>query len=154
MADLFDGDFMEPAAQTTTTTVEEDPAAAFLAQQEDEIAGLESEVLGTNEPVVNGFDDAPPTNGMDDFFNPPENTEPEPVVNGGFEYGGEVETEQIMDPSMAYAAIAAADARIEELRAEPEKIRIWREEHIKLIAEKARIGTSATGVACTSAQGT
>ena len=41
-----------------------------------------------------------------------------------------------LDPSQAYAAIAAADARLEQLRAEPEKIRLWREEHTKYLNEK------------------
>ena len=41
-----------------------------------------------------------------------------------------------MDPSQAYAAIAAADARLEQLRSEPEKIRLWREEQTKYLNEK------------------
>ena len=43
-----------------------------------------------------------------------------------------------MDPSQAYAAIAAADARIDQLRGEPEKIRLWREESNKRLAEKGK----------------
>jgi len=38
MADLFDGDFMQQPADLTQQV--EDPAAAFLAQQENEIAGV------------------------------------------------------------------------------------------------------------------
>ncbi|XP_078487363.1 clathrin light chain B-like isoform X1 [Ciona intestinalis] len=144
MADLFDGDFMEPAAPTTdTSAVEEDPAAAFLAQQQDEIAGLESEVLGGNEPTVNGFGEpaeqvADAVQANDNLFDMPDNYGEQPVItNGGLEFEEPAEPEQ-MDPSQAYAAIAVADARLEELRTEPEKIRVWREENTKLLAEKDR----------------
>uniref|UniRef100_F6Z0L2 Clathrin light chain n=1 Tax=Ciona intestinalis TaxID=7719 RepID=F6Z0L2_CIOIN len=122
MADLFDGDFMEPAAAPTTDTsaaVEEDPAAAFLAQQQDEIAGLENEVLGGNEPTVNGFGE-------------PGEQVADAVPANGKAYNS------VSNPSQAYAAIAVADARLEELRTEPEKIRVWREENTKLLAEKDR----------------
>lgn len=57
------------------------------------------------------------------------------MVNGLGDYGQETEAER-MDPSQAYAAIAAADARLDQLRSEPEKIRQWREENTKLLAEK------------------
>ena len=61
----------------------------------------------------------------------------EGVTNGiGDEAAGE--PAEMMDPSQAYAAIAAASARIEELKAEPEKIRLWREENNKLLAEKGQ----------------
>ena len=56
------------------------------------------------------------------------------LVNDQGDAGGG-DFEQI-DPSQAYAAIAAADARLEQLRSEPEKIRQWREENTKLLAEK------------------
>ena len=58
------------------------------------------------------------------------------LVNGFDDFGGNGDAKERMDPSQAYAAIAAADARLEQLRAEPEKIRIWREENTKLLAEK------------------
>ena len=73
---------------------------------------------------------------LDDFFNVQDMgaAEPPPMTNGDEFVGGEME--EHMDPSQAYAAIAAADARLEQLRSEPEKIRIWREENTKLLAEK------------------
>lgn len=55
----------------------------------------------------------------------------------GFGLGGDGDDEvETMDPSQAYAAIARADERISELRAEPEKIRIWRENHNQMLEEK------------------
>ena len=59
-----------------------------------------------------------------------------PALVNGFDDFGNGDAKETMDPSQAYAAIAAADARLEQLRAEPEKIRIWREENTKLLAEK------------------
>jgi len=71
----------------------------------------------------------------DDLFGAPDNNEAQ-LANGG-DYGLENgETEERMDPSQAYAAIAAVDARLDQLRTEPEKIRQWREENAKLLAEK------------------
>lgn len=55
------------------------------------------------------------------------------VTDQGDAGGSDFET---IDPSQAYAAIAAADARLDQLRSEPEKIRQWREENTKLLAEK------------------
>ncbi|XP_076821025.1 clathrin light chain-like isoform X1 [Clavelina lepadiformis] len=143
MADLFGDDFEATEQPPPLPQQEEDPAAAFLAQQENEIAGLENDVLAfesNEQPAVNGFDvtgDAPPPAG-DDFFNVQDMgaAEPPPMTNGDEFVGGEME--EHMDPSQAYAAIAAADARLEQLRSEPEKIRIWREENTKLLAEKDR----------------
>ena len=62
----------------------------------------------------------------------------EPALVNGFDEFANGDGQERMDPSQAYAAIAAADARLEQLRAEPEKIRIWREENTKLLAEKGK----------------
>jgi len=137
MADIF-GDI--PADNGAEDVLAQDPAAEFLAQQEDEIAGLENDVLGTVEDVVpetNGFEElteevATPI-GQDIFGDAEVIAEVEDVSNGLEEEDIAAET---MDPSQAYAAIAAADARIDQLRGEPEKIRLWREESNKRLAEK------------------
>jgi len=132
MADIF-GD-PEPAvvADEGADILAQDPAAEFLAQQEDEIAGLENDVLGSvEEPevVTNGFE---PVQADADFFA----AVPSETITNGIEEDVDAEPAEMMDPSQAYAAIAAASARIEELKLEPEKIRLWREENNKLLAEK------------------
>lgn len=147
MADFLGDDFGE-VPPTDQQTTEVDPAAAFLAQQENEIAGLESEAFGNIGDSTQQTTDYADTNGYaedflqdnteqsqetggDDLFNVPT------TYDGGdavLENGSEEVSE--MDPSQAYAAIAAADARIQQLRAEPEKIVQWREEHNKMLEEK------------------
>jgi len=142
MADLFDDNFgapAEPAVAVESTEAAFDPAAEFLAQQQDEIADLEN--IGSSEvpdfgqaeeqPAVQVEEEQPPVE-VEDIFNG--EAEPAAVVENGIEDFQELE--EVMDPSQAYAAIAAADARIEELRTEPEKIRLWREENTKRLAEK------------------
>jgi len=111
----------------------QDPAAEFLAQQQDEIEGLENDVLGTiNDDVGNSV-----TTGFEESLNQaPTDFFGSEAVNGQVEEEEAAEPAEQMDPSQAYAAIAAASARIEELRSEPEKIRLWREENNKLLAEK------------------
>lgn len=141
MADLFDDNFGAPAEPVVAVDSSEpavaafDPAAEFLAQQQDEIADLEN--IGTAETPDLGFDtngtEEPPVQVEDMFGGPVEPAEPVVVENGIEDFQ---ELEEKMDPSQAYAAIAAADARIEELRSEPEKIRLWREENTKRLAEK------------------
>lgn len=144
MADLFgDDEFINAGPPPDTTQQEVDPAAEFLAQQEEEIAGLESAAFGDTPSAyadVNGhaedfLTDTPQTyDASDDLFNAP------PTMDGGLLGGdggdadGNVMDE--MDPSQAYAAIAAADARIQQLKAEPPKIAQWREEHNKMLQEK------------------
>lgn len=137
MADFFDD---QPPQDIT----EIDPAAEFLAQQQNEIAGLESDILG-------GADlGGEPTGFLDDNFEaPPQDVDSNPALVNGFDGAegngfdgaggnGDAQAQERMDPSQAYAAIAAADARLEQLRVEPEQIRIWREENTKLLAEKDR----------------
>lgn len=131
MADIF-GD--SAAVEENSAAVEaqvEDPAAEFLAQQQDEIEGLENDVLGgveQSEVVENGFGEVAEPVNTDDLFGGG-------AVENGVDEVDEAAAET-MDPSQAYAAIAAANTRIEQLKAEPEKIRLWREENNKLIAEK------------------
>lgn len=70
----------------------------------------------------------------DDLFNAPPTTDYDFMGGEGGDAGGDVIGE--MDPSQAYAAIAAADARIQQLKAEPPKIAQWREEHNRMLQEK------------------
>ena len=96
--------------------------------------GLENDILGgsaedfSGEPIgfLNDNSEATPQ----DINSAPA------LVNGFDDFGGNGDAQERLDPSQAYAAIAAADARLEQLRAEPEKIRLWREENTKLLAEK------------------
>ncbi|XP_076869283.1 clathrin light chain A isoform X2 [Brachyhypopomus gauderio] len=88
---------------------EEDPAAAFLAQQESEMAGIESEegfsILDDGAfPASLGASLATEQHGNDG------------TING--------ELHESNGPSDAYAAISSAD----RLQAEPESLRKWREE--------------------------
>lgn len=134
MADIFGDAQPAAAAEEGGDMFAQDPAAEFLAQQQDEIEGLENDALGgleQSDVVTNGFEAAEETpEAAEDMFGAGEG-----VTNGiGDEAAGE--PAEMMDPSQAYAAIAAASARIEELKAEPEKIRLWREENNKLLAEK------------------
>ncbi|XP_022310309.1 clathrin light chain B-like isoform X1 [Crassostrea virginica] len=116
MSDFDDFD-SEPTPQTT----EEDPAAAFLAREQTELAGLEDDNLNQENEGAGGeqfdmFDSGEPQmmNGAPDFMG--ENQFEEPQANG---------------PSDAYSAITSMDKE----RAEPEKLRIWREEQ-KMMLEK------------------
>uniref|UniRef100_A0A1A8JJQ8 Clathrin light chain n=1 Tax=Nothobranchius kuhntae TaxID=321403 RepID=A0A1A8JJQ8_NOTKU len=87
-------------ANNGVNLVEEDPAAAFLAQQENEIAGIEndSEDLQPFHPQTVNYDESTSVNG--DLFQ---------ESNG---------------PTDGYAAIAQVDIQ----RQEPESLRKWREE--------------------------
>jgi len=87
---------------------EVDPAADFLAREQSELAGLEDDNFGVNDSQPQ----APQDNGLGLDLDAPA-----------------VEPEQSNGPSNAYEAISAQDT----LRAEPEKIKLWREE------QKARL---------------
>ncbi|XP_058852414.1 clathrin light chain B-like isoform X2 [Acipenser ruthenus] len=97
---------------------EEDPAAAFLAQQESEIAGIENdEGFGALEGAGSG-----------------QQLQPQSEPNFG-DFGGELPTvngdvyQESNGPTDGYAAIA----RVDQIRQEPESLRLWREE------QKARL---------------
>ncbi|XP_060580644.1 clathrin light chain A-like isoform X2 [Ruditapes philippinarum] len=116
MAD-FD-EFENPAPQQS----EDDPAADFLAREQDELKGLEDDNFGGEN--AGGAD-------FDPFGGAGEQTggSPQPTddFTGGDFTGGE--TAQAND---AYSAITQVDKQ----RAEPEKIRLWREENTRRIAKK------------------
>lgn len=132
MADIFDE--ATDIVQSSVEQVDVDPAADFLTQQQNDLADLENDTL---ETFPDSETQQPSTEAMDDFFlvnNDSTNNNFEDITDA-FDDKKDEDFEQ-MDPSQAYAAIAAADARLEELRSEPEKIRLWREEQTKYLNEK------------------
>ncbi|XP_015677014.1 clathrin light chain B [Protobothrops mucrosquamatus] len=117
MADDFG--FFSSSESGAAEAAEEDPAAAFLAQQENEIAGIENdEGISCAEGAARGSQEAAG----------------EPRINfentGGTTVNGDVFQES-NGPTDAYAAIARAD----RLTQEPESIRKWREEQKKRLQE-------------------
>ncbi|VDI16703.1 clathrin light chain A [Mytilus galloprovincialis] len=102
----------------------EDPAAGFLADQDKELAELEDDNFGEDssaQPVQQQQDDLGMFNGATDTqqtnYDSYENFEEAPQTNG---------------PSDAFSAITQQD----QIRAEPEKIRIWREEQQDRLEQK------------------
>ncbi|CAC5371216.1 Clathrin light chain B,Clathrin light chain,Clathrin light chain A [Mytilus coruscus] len=102
----------------------EDPAAGFLADQDKELAELEDDNFGedsTAQPIQQQQDDLGMFNGPTDTqqtnYDSYENFEEAPQTNG---------------PSDAFSAITQQD----QIRAEPEKIRIWREEQQERLEQK------------------
>jgi len=85
---------------------EVDPAADFLAREQSELAGLE-----------------------DDNFAAPESQPESSQELGGLNMEAPAEGQQSNGPSSVYEAISVQDT----IRAEPEKIKVWREE------QKARL---------------
>ncbi|XP_070595072.1 clathrin light chain B [Erythrolamprus reginae] len=117
MADDFG--FFSSSESGAAEAAEEDPAAAFLAQQENEIAGIENdEGISCAEGTVRGGLEAAGETAVN--F---ENT-------GGTTVNGDVFQES-NGPTDTYAAIARAD----RLTQEPESIRKWREEQKKRLQE-------------------
>ncbi|KAM9367650.1 clathrin light chain A isoform 2-T2 [Phaethornis superciliosus] len=114
MADteLF-GAGQQPAAPADNGALdggEEDPAAAFLAQQENEIAGIENDegysILDSGEvPAALQVPEGPDSGAVDG------------VVNGDA-------YQESNGPTDSYSAISQVD----RLQSEPESIRKWREE--------------------------
>ncbi|NXG43634.1 CLCA protein, partial [Psilopogon haemacephalus] len=112
MADLEFFGAQQPAAADNGAVdgAEEDPAAAFLAQQENEIAGIENDegysILESGEV-------------------PAALQVPEGVDSSGTRGGnGGLRSAESNGPTDSYAAISQAD----RLQSEPESIRKWREE--------------------------
>ncbi|NXG66693.1 CLCA protein, partial [Hemiprocne comata] len=112
MADMeLFGAGQQPAADNGALDgPEEDPAAAFLAQQENEIAGIENDegfsILESGEvPAALQVPEGPDSGAVDG------------VINGDA-------YQESNGPTDSYAAISQAD----RLQSEPESIRKWREE--------------------------
>ncbi|XP_026528762.1 clathrin light chain A isoform X1 [Notechis scutatus] len=103
---------------------EEDPAAAFLAQQENEIAGIENDegysILENGEvPVGMQGQDALTADAIDG------------VTNGDIYQLPLCLDQESNGPTDCYAAISQAD----RLQTEPESIRKWREEQRERLEE-------------------
>ncbi|XP_061901685.1 clathrin light chain B isoform X2 [Entelurus aequoreus] len=92
---------------------DEDPAAEFLAQQENEIAGIENDAEGFEE--LNGDDGQEPPQQPASNYDP--FAEEPATVNGDI-------FQESNGPTDNYAAIAQVDIQ----RQEPESLRKWREE--------------------------
>nr|XP_056704056.1 clathrin light chain A isoform X1 [Euleptes europaea] len=103
----------QPAGNGTLGGGEEDPAAAFLAQQENEIAGIE------NDEGYNILENGEVPAGMQG----PEGLSADAVdgVTNGDIY------QESNGPTDCYAAISQAD----RLQTEPESLRKWREEQLE-----------------------
>ncbi|XP_014053981.1 clathrin light chain B isoform X3 [Salmo salar] len=119
------------ASDNGVLPVEVDPAAAFLAQQETDIAVIESEI-----PVIENNDDGGPGALDGSVQQPPVADSPAPgEYDAGFAEASAATVNgnrfvlESNGPSDSYAAISQVDS----LRAEPESLRKWREE------QKARL---------------
>ncbi|XP_076456805.1 clathrin light chain B-like isoform X2 [Babylonia areolata] len=116
-------------------TTEEDPAADFLAREQSQLADIEG--IGTSEPAqdLGGFglmaeDPAPAVTGI---------TEGVEQLGLGLEDTGNAEPfqpEQIGAESSEATDVYSAVSQQDTVRAEPEKLRIWREEHAKRLEAK------------------
>lgn len=113
--------------------VEEDPAAAFLAREQSDLAALEGDEFGLEQTA--------PAAAQADFTGDDAFGAQEPsATDGGLFDPLEGATEQEMGgpdfgeaaPSDPYGSIKTVDTQ----RAEPEKIRIWREGQAKMLEEK------------------
>ncbi|XP_048358939.1 clathrin light chain A isoform X2 [Sphaerodactylus townsendi] len=108
----------QPAGNGMLGGGEEDPAAAFLAQQENEIAGIENDegynILQNGEGfnILENGEVPAGMQGAEDAV--------DGVINGDF-------NQESNGPTDCYAAISQAD----RLQTEPESIRKWREEQLE-----------------------
>uniref|UniRef100_A0A8B9BA67 Clathrin light chain n=1 Tax=Anser brachyrhynchus TaxID=132585 RepID=A0A8B9BA67_9AVES len=100
----------QPAGNGALDGAEEDPAAAFLAQQENEIAGIESD---EGYGILDSGDVPPALQAADGFAA----GAVDGMINGGV-------YQESNGPIDCYAAISQVD----RLQSEPESIRKWREE--------------------------
>ncbi|XP_064597230.1 clathrin light chain B-like isoform X1 [Liolophura sinensis] len=149
MADLSE---FESAEQPQAPT-EDDPAAAFLAREQDQLAELEGDSLGADSsqpPADDGFDpfgaEAGPAESSEDIFGDGAQ-EPQTGGDGNMldefgdnsapnsfsdQIGGESNDTLTNGPTDTYSAISHVDRQ----RAEPEKIKKWREEQTKMLEKK------------------
>jgi len=111
-------------------TGEVDPAADFLAREQSELAGLEDDNFGSSEAqpeAAQEFDafggDAPAAEQI-----------PQDSGLGDFEVVGAADepADSSNGPSSMYEAISSQDT----MRAEPEKIKLWREEQAARLETK------------------
>ncbi|XP_041361651.1 clathrin light chain A-like isoform X2 [Gigantopelta aegis] len=110
---MADFDQFEGAVQETVVT-EEDPAAEFLAREQTELAGLDDDNFDVDSSAQaqqnNNFDSFGDQSGTQQDFT----------------------SDQTNGPSDGYSAISQMD----EIRAEPEKIKKWREEQKDRLEKK------------------
>ncbi|XP_064652096.1 clathrin light chain B-like isoform X4 [Lineus longissimus] len=132
-------DFENFEGATPENNAEEDPAAAFLAREQDQLAGLDDEGadqggfedqntgFGNEDGEVEdaGYDGLTTTS---DYSNIPQDENAAPVMD---DIGSDNEA-TTNGPSDVYSAISQVDTQ----RAEPEKIKIWREEQKTRLEEK------------------
>ena len=107
-----------------TSAPEEDPAAGFIANQDKELAELEDDNFGfenTTQP------EQPPQDELD-MFNGQQDTQPTEINN----YENFEEVPQANGPTDVFSAISQQD----NIRIEPEQIRIWREEQQQRLEQK------------------
>lgn len=134
---------------------EEDPAADFLAREQDQLAGLEDDnvagdVGGEAAPAASSGDDfmaafgaettsaEQPVADSNDLFSAPGESSTDDFMGGG---GGAIPGLDALDqrldqeesaPSDPYSSVRGFDQE----RAEPEKLRVWREEQKEMIERK------------------
>ncbi|XP_064652098.1 clathrin light chain A-like isoform X6 [Lineus longissimus] len=113
-------DFENFEGATPENNAEEDPAAAFLAREQDQLAGLDDE--GADQ---GGFEDQNTGFGNEDG-------EVEDAGYDGLTTTSDYSNITTNGPSDVYSAISQVDTQ----RAEPEKIKIWREEQKTRLEEK------------------
>lgn len=102
---------------------EVDPAADFLAREQNELAGLEDELVASGPPVVL-------TNGTDlsgDLAAELEESEID---------GEKTANDPVIDDGYREETVPSPPSVIRERREEPEKIKKWREEQMKSLEEK------------------
>ncbi|WAR17810.1 CLCA-like protein [Mya arenaria] len=132
---MADFDAFDSTPQQNT---EEDPAADFLAREQDELKGLEDDNFGTEQTDTGADFFGDEQQGGDPFGQQQTDFAPSPTpgdVSQPAQFdsfdenvpSGEAETE-----TGGYSAITQVDKQ----RAEPEKIKIWREENTRRIEKK------------------
>ncbi|XP_067665883.1 clathrin light chain A-like isoform X2 [Haliotis asinina] len=102
-------------------TAEEDPAAEFLAREQTELAGLEDDNFGGDAGQQAGGD-------FDAFGS----QATEPAAQEEEDDDDDVDEFATNGPTDAYSAISQVDSE----RAEPEQIKIWREEQKNRLEKK------------------
>ncbi|XP_034936293.1 clathrin light chain isoform X2 [Chelonus insularis] len=120
---------MDGFGDNFTNGIEVDPAAEFLAREQDQLAGLEDEI----PPVVMTTSTQPATAPTveDDLSG---NFENMTVESGGNGTGSFEMINSVDQPSDTFSAPEPTPAPV--VKEEPEKIRKWREEQAKRLAEK------------------
>lgn len=133
---------------------EEDPAADFLAREQDQLAELEDNNFGVSGVQDGGINEQEIDNVVMNEFDtmlggyeavPDGNTFPlDEAANGntegalflGGDIGGETNTDDLGVQNNEEQDVYAEVTRIDQERQEPEKIRLWREQQVEVLAKK------------------